>query len=106
MIAHVILFTPKADLPAHAGHDLLADLKAAASSIPSIRRVRLGPRVRHGLPGYEQMMRDDFTFAAIVEFDDMEGLKAYLAHPAHDDLGRLFGETGEATLVYDYETAD
>ena len=102
MIAHVILFTPKADLPANAGDDLLADLKAAASSIPSIRRVRLGPRVRHGLPGYEQMMRDDFTFAAIVEFDDMEGLKAYLAHPAHRALGSHFTASAERSLAYDY----
>lgn len=103
MIAHVILFTPKADLPASASQDLLASLEAAASSIPSIRRLRLGPRVRHGLPGYEQMMRDEFTFAAIVEFDDMDGLKAYLAHPAHRAIGDHFAASAERSLAYDYQ---
>ncbi|HEX6944595.1 MAG TPA: Dabb family protein, partial [Casimicrobiaceae bacterium] len=74
MIAHVILFSPKADLPASTREDVLAGLAAAAVSIPSIRRFRIGTRVTHGRPGYEQMMREPFDFAAIIEFDDVAGL--------------------------------
>jgi hypothetical protein len=106
MIAHVILFSPKTGLSRSARHDLLAALGAASDSIPSIRRFRVGRRVRHGLPGYEQMMPDDYEFAAIVEFDDVEGLKAYLTHPSHGAIGRHFTASASKSLAYDYEMAD
>jgi hypothetical protein len=106
VIAHVILFTPKSDFAESAGRALLSDLEAAAAAIPAVRRFRVGPRVRHGLPGYEQGMRDDYAFAAIVEFDDVDGLKAYLAHPAHEKLGYHFTAAAERALAYDYEVAD
>ena len=57
------------------------------AEIPSIKRLRLGKRVKHGLPGYEQAMREDFEYSVIVEVDDLEGLKAYLAHPLHKVIG-------------------
>lgn len=106
MIAHVILFTPKGNLPEAARQDLLAGVKAAAAAIPSIRRLRLGPRVTHGLPGYEQMMREHYEFAVVIEFDDMEGLRSYLAHPAHRALGVHFTASAERSLAYDFELSD
>ena len=106
MIAHIILFTPRDDLSKSAQRDLLTALTAAAANIPSVRRFRLGRRVRHGLPGYEQMMRDDFSFTVIVEFDDIEGLKAYLAHPSHATVGRHFSASASRSLAYDYEMVD
>ncbi len=105
MIAHVILFTPAEPLSEGAQADLLAELAGAARSIPTIRRFRVGPRVLHGHPGYEQMMRDDFQFAAILEFDDVNGLTAYLAHPAHRTLGDRFGAAARS-LAYDYDLTD
>ena len=60
----------------------------------------------HGLPGYEQMMREAYDYAAIVEFDDVEGLKAYLAHPGHGTIGRHFTSSAAASLAYDYELLD
>ena len=47
-------------------------------------------------------MRDDYEFAAIVEFDDMEGLKSYLAHPSHAAIGRHFMASAARSLAYDY----
>ncbi len=105
MIAHVVLFRPRPDLSVHEREAFERALDHARRSIPSIRRFQVGRRVPHGR-GYERAMTEDFPFAAIAEFDDLDGLKAYLTHPAHVELGRLFGETGEATLVYDYEIAD
>lgn len=106
MIAHVILFSPKSDLQESARQDLLAGLTAAAGSIPTIRRFRVGTRVTHGLPGYEQVMRDDFEFAAIIEFDDMDGLKTYLAHPSHRAIGDHFTASAARSLAYDYELTE
>jgi hypothetical protein len=102
VIAHVILFTPKPELTQDGRRDLLDSLVAASADIPAIRAFRVGRRVTHGLPGYEQMMRDDYEFAAIVEFDDLDGLKAYLRHPSHASLGRHFTGSALRSLAYDY----
>lgn len=106
MIAHIVLFSPKADLAESTRQEVLAGLSAAAAAIPSIRRFRIGARVTHGVPGYEQMMRDDFSFAAIIEFDDLAGLEAYLAHPVHRGIGDHFTTSAAQSLAYDYELTE
>lgn len=106
MIVHIILFRPKPDLPAESRQAVLDGLSAAAVDIPTIRRLRVGRRVLHGGRGYEQAMTENFEYAVIVEFDDLEGLKAYLAHPAHHAIGTHFTQSSSAALAYDYETID
>lgn len=106
MIVHVILFRPRPDLTDDDRDRLLRALAEAAEQIPSIRRVRVGRRVRHGLPGYEQLMRENYEYSALIEFDDLDGLKEYLAHPAHASIGRHFLTSSAAALAYDYETVD
>jgi hypothetical protein len=102
MIVHVVLFRPKASLAESSRRAMFDALKAAVTEIPSVRRVEVGSRVTHG-PAYEGMMKEDFPYAAIIEFDDLSGLKAYLEHPTHEKLGELFYQFQEAALVYDYE---
>jgi len=106
VIAHVILFNPRPELTPEARRELLEALAAASTLIPSIRKFRVGARVKHGLPGYEQMMQDDYGFAAIIEFDDLDGLKTYLAHPSHETMGRHFSESASRSLAYDYSLVD
>lgn len=106
MIAHVILFSPRPGLSETARRDLLDGLAAAAAQIPSVRRFRIGRRVTHGLPGYEQAMADLYSFSAIVEFDDMEGLKSYLGHPAHIAIGEHFTASAATALAYDFEMVE
>jgi len=106
MIVHVVLFSPKPDLSEADRRALLDALSAAASGIPSIRRFRVGKRVKHGLPGYEQVMRDDYEFAVMFEFDDVAGLKAYLQHPAHAAAGHHFTASASKALAYDYEVSE
>jgi hypothetical protein len=103
VIAHVVLFRPRADLTDTARRDLLEGLASAAAEIPSVRRFHVGRRVLHGLPGYEQAMTGGFDYSAIVEFHDREGLMAYLIHPAHLRIGEHFTASAEAALAYDYE---
>jgi len=76
----------------------------AASDIPEVRRFHIGKRVKHG-PQYEQLMNEDYPYAAVIEFDDLPGLQAYLRHPGHQRVGELFYRLGEAMLAYDYEMA-
>jgi len=105
MVVHLVLFRPRADLSTAERTALIDAFQQALNAIPSIRRARIGRRVTHGR-GYEQLMRVDYEYAAILEFDDVGGLKAYLEHPQHDALGARFFATFEAALMYDYEVAD
>ncbi len=102
MIAHVVLFRPKADATDAQRQAMLDAIAVAAHEIPSVRRFRIGTRVTHGAP-YENLTTEHFPFAAIVEFDDLPGLQAYLQHPKHQRLGELFYQLLEAALVYDYD---
>lgn len=105
MIAHLVLFRPKSPLPGDARRRLVDGFTRAIREIPQIRRARIGRRVTHGRP-YEQLMRADFSYAAVLEFDDVEALKGYLAHEAHEALGAAFFECFEEALIYDYQLGD
>jgi hypothetical protein len=102
VLLHIVLFRPKPGISATDRAAMFAALNAAASNIPSVRGFRVGERVTHDA-SYERLMLHDFPFAAIIEFTDLEGLQAYLRHPAHERLGELFYELQEAALAYDYE---
>lgn len=102
MCLHIVLFRPKAGVSDADRQALLAAIEHAATQIPSVRRFHIGRRARHGR-GYEQQMTQDFPYAAVVEFDDLAGLQAYLQHPAHENLGARFHEMLDVGLIYDYE---
>jgi stress responsive alpha/beta barrel protein len=106
VIAHVVLLQPRPTLSTAERQDAITTLARAASDMPEIRRFRIGRRVRHALPGYEQAMVADYEFALIVEFDDVDALKRYLKAPAHAALGRLYGTATAAALAYDYEIVE
>ena len=48
-------------------------------------------------------MTVDYEYAAILEFDTLADLTAYLEHDAHEALGALFFEAFDVALMYDYE---
>jgi len=102
VIAHIVLLQPKPDLTEQQRADALDTIRTSAANLPDVR-LRLGRRVKHGLPGYEQLMPQDFEFALIVEVDDVAALKRYLQAPAHNAIGSLFYTHAAAALAYDYE---
>jgi hypothetical protein len=105
MIVHVVLFKPRPDLSPEAGRQLAASFEAALKQIPSIRRARVGRRITHGRV-YEALMNVDYSYAAFLEFDDVAGVKAYLEHPAHQQLAAQFFDAFEHALIYDFDLAD
>ena len=105
MLLHLVLFRPRPDLDGTGRQRLAGALSAAIQQIPSVRRARVGRRITHGR-SYEQLMRVDYTHVAMLEFDDVTGLKEYLEHPSHDQLAARFFEAFEEALMYDYEVAD
>ena len=105
MVAHVVLFRPRAGLGAEERRALVDAFSRALRDIPGIRRAAIGRRVTHGRP-YESLMHERYDFAAIIEFDDVRALTRYLEHPAHEELGRRFFDSFEAALIYDYEMTE
>jgi hypothetical protein len=105
VITHTVLFRPRPDLTADQRRAVASALTAALRDIPSIRGAQVGRRVLVGRP-YEQLMRIDYTYAAVLQFDDLAGLRAYLDHPAHVELATRFFEIFEEALMYDFELLD
>jgi stress responsive alpha/beta barrel protein len=102
MISHVVLMKPRADLTTAERDSFVAAFERAVREIPAVRGVRVGRRMTHGA-GYETRMPDAADFVAIIDFDDLDGLHAYLGHPAHEELGAHFSKALSSALVYDFE---
>ena len=105
MILHMVLFRPRPGLGVDAQRGLAASFAHAMQEIGAIRKVRIGRRRTHGR-AYEQLMHENYTHVAILEFEDLDGLKTYLEHPAHAELGTRFFEYFEQALMYDFEVRD
>ena len=102
MLAHVLLFNVRENIPPAERKALIDAWAKALRDIPSITRAHVGTRVRIGRD-YEQMMRNDYRYAAIIEFENEAGLRAYLDHPAHADMANRFFAVLTDVLIYDYE---
>jgi hypothetical protein len=102
VIAHVVLFRPRADVTAEERQLLLRAFERAVREIDSVRRVRIGQRVRWGA-GYEGKTPEDAEYLVVIDFDDLDGLRAYLGHPAHEELGTRFNQALHSALIYDFD---
>ncbi len=102
MIAHVVLMKPRDDLGASERAAFVAAFERAVREITTIRAVRIGRRAQHGA-AYESSAPDAADYIAILEFDDLDGLRTYLDHPAHAELGARFGRALSAASAYDFD---
>lgn len=101
MITHVVLLSPRSDLTSAERDRFVEAFREAVTMVPQVRSVRVGRRVTHGA-GYEAGA-PALAFLALIDFDDVAALQAYLRHPAHAQLGELFGSVVSSVLVLDYE---
>jgi hypothetical protein len=102
MISHVVLFRPKPTLSHAERQAMIGALRRAVSGIPEIKHTAVGRRILLNRPGYETQMAEHFEYSAILDFETEADLRAYLDHPAHDDLGKLLFASAEAVLAYDF----
>lgn len=93
---------PRADLSTGDRQALLDAFDRAIREIPTVRDVRVGRRILHGAP-YETGTGDSADFMVSIAFDDLESLRAYLRHPAHEELGARFYQSLSSGLAYDFE---
>jgi hypothetical protein len=105
MITHVILFRPKASFTDAERVALATGITNGLKGIASVHRVRVGKRLRTGRP-YDRLMTEDYSHAAILEFENRSAFEAYLEDPVHHRLAANFFETFDAALFYDYELGE
>jgi hypothetical protein len=103
MIAHIVLFEPKSSLDKSQKLAFAQSVIETCRSIASVRRISVGKRVDVN-PGYARSLGDTtYRYAAVLEFENTEGLVGYLRDPKHEVLGRLFWEYCERAIVSEVE---
>lgn len=103
MIAHVVLFEPNRGTTMADRDAFLEVIRVAVSEIETVRRSFIGIRQKVGA-SYEHAIGDSaYSYASVVEFDDIEGLKVYLEHPLHLKVGQLFWQHCERTIILDVD---
>jgi hypothetical protein len=102
LIAHVVLFRLRPEVSLEDRQAIIDAWAKALKEIPFIRRARVGRRLTIGR-SYESLTRLDLPYAAILEFDDVTGLRAYLDHPAHEPVSTQWFAALADTLIYDFE---
>jgi len=101
VIAHIVLFRPKADLSAAERQTFVMTLERTCRDIDTVRRAIVG-RARTSTTG----VAPAYPYAAVIEFDDEPGFRSYLDHPRHAELRELFWRTCEATVIADIDAAE
>lgn len=106
MIAHIVLFEPKPGISSEQRRSFAIKFGRAVRDIGTVGRGYLGKAADIDA-GYERSFGDKtYSYAAVLEFSDREGLLAYLRHPLHVEIGRLFWQACERTAIVEVDTRD
>jgi Stress responsive A/B Barrel Domain len=79
MLRHVAMFKFREGVTQEqklASRDALADLKG---TVPSLREMTVGLNLEHDL--YDRAVYRNWDMVLVSDFDDLEGLRSYFAHP-------------------------
>lgn len=106
MIVHLVLFNPKPTVSPARRQEFTAALERTWKQIDSLKRVIVGRKTEID-PGYARSFGDKtYEFMACLEFEDEAGLVQYLRHELHQELGRLFWEVCDSTIVMECRAGD
>jgi hypothetical protein len=106
VILHVVLYQPKASASQAELSELIASLEQVSREIPSVRQVRVGKSLDLGIDYLRQANGQEYGYCAVFEFNDKNGLLAYLGHESHAKLAELFWKTCEQPMIMDILAAD
>jgi len=106
MISHIVLFEPKASLTSASKRLFAQSVLAVCSRIESVQRLSIGRAIAVDA-GYERNFGGKtYKYSAVLEFQDRDHLVTYLQDPLHAELGRLFWESCERTVICETESVD
>lgn len=102
MIAHVVLFRPKRAVGVDGMRAFAKTLQAVCRDVPSVKRAIAG-RITDDKQFIGQTT---YHYAAVIEFEDEDGLRLYLSSPFHKDLAAMFWQFCESTVILDVDAVD
>src|SRR5690242_17764237 len=106
MISHIVLFDPKTSLTIDERRSFAKSVLDVCSRLESVRRLSIGRRAVVD-PGYARDVGGKpYECSAVLEFSSKDDLISYLTHPLHAQLGRLFWECCERTVICETESVD
>ena len=106
MIAHIVLFKPRAGLTSDQILVFAQQLKKTMAGVETVKRAQVGKRKSLRPEDDREFGDTAYEYSAVIEFADEPGLIEYLNHPLHRELGRLFWENCAKTIVLEVETVD
>ncbi len=98
MVKHLVLFKLKNEVPAAQKEAVMLAFKQAIEALPAkisvIRKIEVGLNMNPG---------EVWNIALYSEFDTLDDVKFYAAHPDHVAAGKLLAEVKESRACVDYE---
>jgi hypothetical protein len=98
MVKHIVLFKLKEELPATEKQAVMNQFKEAIEALPAkisvIRKIEVGLNVNPA---------EAWDIALYSEFDSLEDVKTYAAHPDHVAAGKLLADVKLNRACVDYE---
>ena len=85
-LLHVFAFTPPEGAMQKDFDDFQKATGDMVGKIPGLRRAWVG-KLREPVPAEADSIR---TFAAAMEFDDVQALNVYASHPAHTEWNKVY----------------
>lgn len=99
MVKHIVLFKLKDEAPADKKLAAMTGFKAAIEALPEkisvIRKIEVGLNINPG---------ETWSIALYSEFDTLDDVRTYAAHPDHVAAGKLLAEVKESRACVDYES--
>lgn len=106
MIAHIVLFNPKSTVTDVQLLSCAQLLERLSREVPGVLRASAGRSISID-PGYLRPLGDKtYQNVCVLEFKDRSSLVAYLTHPLHRELGQLFWEICESSVILESEMVD
>ena len=98
MVKHIVLFKLKDEAPADEKLAAMNSFKAAIEALPAkisvIRKIEVGLNINPA---------EAWSIALYSEFDTLDDVKYYAAHPDHVAAGKLIAAVKESRACVDYE---
>lgn len=100
MVRHIVMFKFKEEADGRTKKENLQiakeKLEALQGAVPTLRSSYVKLNDENANPA-------NYDIVLVSEYDDMEGLNAYIVHPAHKEVGEFMGKVRESRACVDFE---
>ncbi len=100
MIKHIVMFKMKSEYEGKTAMENALEAKERAEKlidlVPALDKIKVCINSKDANP-------DNYEFALICDFSDINALNAYQVHPAHVEFGKFINLRRELRACIDYE---